>query len=449
MTKDLTTGSPHRVLTLFTVPMLISVLFQQFYNMADNIIAGQFISDAALDAVSISYPITNIYLAVALGINVGISVVVSQLFGAQQMEKMKTAVSTCMIASGAVSALFTVLGVVFAPLLLTVLNTPDVLMASTLSYLRIYTFSLPFIFLYNTATGIFTALGDTITPLIFLIFSSLSNVGLNILFVTGFGMDVAGLGWATFLCQGAAALASFAVLLWRLKKLKTGKYAVFSTQILSTTASLAIPGVLQKSFVSVGNVLIQSVINSFSATVPGIIGGFSSATKLLYLFVNLNAAVDSSVASFTAQNIGAKKFDRVKEGAKAGYLLCLTFCIPATLFFLISPQTAMGIFVPTESTDIIAAGASYLRTVSPFLALVAIKQVCDGVLHGAGAAKMFATTTFIDLIVRVALAYILPIWIGHLGIWWAWPIGWVIGMLVSVYFYRRGKWKNIHLFDNI
>jgi len=449
LTRDLTTGKPQRVLTFFAVPMLISVLFQQFYNMADNIIAGQFISDAALDAVSISYPITNIYLAIALGINVGITVVVSQLFGSQQMEKLKTAISTSIIASLGVSALFTLLGVILAPLLLTALNTPVTLMSPTLSYLRIYTFSLLFIFLYNTATGIFTALGDTITPLVFLIFSSLSNVGLNILFVTAFSMGVEGLAWATFLCQGIAAIASFSVLLWRLNKLKTKRYSLFSLQILITTASLAIPGILQKSFVSVGNVLIQGVVNTLAATVPGIIGGFSSATKLLYIFVNLNAAVDSALASYTAQNIGARKLDRVKDGLKAGYLLCLAFCIPSTLFFLLFPKAAMGIFVPAESTDIIAAGASYLRTVSPFLSLVALKQVCDGVLHGAGAAKMFATTTFVDLFIRVGLAYLLPVWMGYLGLWWAWPIGWVISMFLSVWFYRQGKWKNIHLLDNI
>jgi len=449
VTRDLTVGKPGRVLSTFALPMLISVLFQQFYNMADNIIAGQFISNAALDAVSISYPITNIYLAVALGINIGISVVISQLFGAQQMEKMKTAVSTCIIASFSISALFTILGIAFAQPILAALNTPTAIMAPTLSYLRIYTLSMVFIFLYNTATGIFSALGDTITPLIFLIFSSLANVGLNILFVTAFAMDVSGLAWATFLCQGIAAAASCMLLFVRLKKIPTGPFARFSPHILSTTATVAIPGIMQKSFVSFGNVLIQSVVNGFAAAVPGIIGGFSSATKLLYIFVNLQGAVDSAVASYAAQNIGARKLDRVKDGVKAGYLLCLTFCIPATLFFVFFPEIAMGIFVPAESTDVIAAGSSYLRTVSPFLALVAVKQVCAGVLHGAGAAKMFATTTFIDLFVRVILAYIFSHWMGPLGLWISWPFGWGVGAAVSVYFYRRGKWKDVHLLDNL
>ena len=449
MTKDLTAGKPGRVLTLFALPMLLSVLFQQFYNMADNIIAGQFISDAALDAVSISYPITMIYLAIAHGINVGINVVVSQLFGARSMEKMKTAVSTSLIFTFVLSLSLTGLGLLFSRPLLMALNTPAALLSPALAYLNIYTGGLLFIFLYNTATGIFTALGDTVTPLIFLIISSLTNVGVNILFVTAFSMGVEGLAWATLLCQGAAAIASFSVLLFRLRKLRTGKYEPFSGQLLMTTASVAIPGVMQKSFVSVGNLLIQSVVNSFSATVPGIIGGFSSATKLLYIFVNLNGAAGSALASYTAQNIGAKHLDRVKEGLRAGYLLCLSFCIPATLFFLIAPRIAMGIFVPAESVDIIATGASYLRTVSPFLLVVALKQVCDGILQGAGSTREFTTTTLLDLAARVLLAYIFPIWMGHLGIWWAWPVGWIIGMALSVFFYRRGRWKSIQLLDNL
>jgi len=449
MIKDLSIGKPSRVLTVFALPMLLSVLFQQFYNMADNIVAGQFINDTALDAVSLSYPITMIYMAVALGINVGINVVVSQLFGARQIEKMKTAVSTSLIASVSLALTLTVFGLLLMPALLRALNTPDYLMEPTLRYLNIYTAGLFFIFLYNTSTGIFTALGDTVTPLVFLIISSLSNVGVNILFVTRLGMEVEGLALATLLCQGAAAIASFSVLLTRLRRLNSGKFALFSVPLLLTTASVSIPGIMQKSFVSVGNLLVQSIVNSYAATVPGIIGGFSSATKLLYIIVHLNGGVGSALASYVAQNIGAGKTERVKDGYRCGYILCLSFCVPATLFFLLAPRAAMGIFVPAESGDIISAGASFLLVSAPWLVVVALKQVCDGILHGAGSTREFTTTTFIDLAVRVVLAYLLPLWLGHLGIWWAWPIGWGVGTVVSVYFYYRGRWKNVHLLDHI
>ena len=208
MVKDLTEGRPGRVLALFSVPMLVSVIFQQLYNMADNVVAGQFIGDDALSAVSISYPVTMIYMAAALGINIGCSVVVSQLFGAKRMERMKTAVSTSLLASVALALVLTALGLIFCRPLLGLLNTPEALMEPTLQYLRIYTVGLVFIFLYNTCTGVFTALGDTMTPLIFLVASSLANIGLDVLLVTAVDLGVAGLALATALCQGVAAVVS-------------------------------------------------------------------------------------------------------------------------------------------------------------------------------------------------------------------------------------------------
>ena len=449
MVKDLTVGTPSRVMARFAIPMLISVVFQQFYSMADNIIAGQFISDAALDAVSIAYPVTMIYTAVALGINIGVNVVVSQLFGGKQNQRLKTAVSTSLIATTAVALLLTILGLIFCRPLLAAMQTPESLMEPTLAYLRIYTGGLVFIFLYNTTTGIFSALGDTVTPLIFLVISSLSNVGVNILFVTACGMGVEGLALATFLCQAVAALAAFGVMSVRLKSIPSPPYPRFSWPLLRSVSTLAIPGICQKSFVSVGNLLVQGVVNSFDASVPGIIGGFSSATKLIYFVVYINSSVGSSVASFTAQNMGGGKLDRVMKGLRSGITMCFCLAIPTTAFFCLLPVTAMRIFVPAESVDIIAAGVSYLRIVAPFIVVIAVKQCCDGVLQGAGAAGAFMVSTFSDLILRVALAYILPVWFGHLGVWYAWPIGWVLGTLVSVWFYRRGKWKEVHLLDNI
>ena len=449
MTRDLTVGKPQRVLTIFALPMLLSVLFQQFYNMADNIVAGQFISDAALDAVSVSYPITMIYMAVALGINIGVNVVVSQLFGAKQYEKMRTAVSTSLIATGVLALALSALGLLLSRALLVALHTPDSIMEDTLAYLMIYTAGLFFIFLYNTSTGIFSALGDTITPLVFLIISSLSNVALNIFFVTTCRMGVEGLALATLICQGIAAVASFLVLTRRLKSIRSAPAARFSSHLLLSISKMAIPGICQKSFVSVGNLLVQGVVNSFAATVPGIIGGFSSATKLLYILVLLNGSVGSSLASFTAQNIGAQRMDRLKSGLKASIVICLVMTIPTTLFFLIFPRVAMGIFVPAESVDIISAGASYLTVVAPFVIVVSFKQLCDGILQGAGSAREFMVTTFSDLVLRVLFAYLFPVWMGYLGIWWAWPLGWLIGTVISVYFYCRGHWKNVHLLDNI
>ena len=449
MVKDLTEGRPGRVLALFSVPMLVSVIFQQLYNMADNVVAGQFIGDDALSAVSISYPVTMIYMAAALGINIGCSVVVSQLFGAKRMERMKTAVSTSLLASGALALVLTALGLIFCRPLLGLLNTPEALMEPTLQYLRIYTVGLVFIFLYNTCTGVFTALGDTMTPLIFLVASSLANIGLDVLLVTAVDLGVAGLALATALCQGVAAVVSLAALLRRLGRIESGPWARFSPALLRMISSLAVPGICQKSFVSVGNLMVQSLVNSQAAVVPGIIGGFSSASKLIYFVVYINSAVGSSVASFTAQNIGGKKLDRVGRGLRGGIWLCAAVCVPATAFLLLFSRQAMTIFVPAESGDIIAAGVGYLRIVAPFIFIVAVKQCCDGVLQGAGSAREFMATTFSDLFLRVGLAYLLPVWLGYVGIWWAWPIGWILSAGLSVALYARGHWKRVHLLEQV
>lgn len=449
MVQDLTAGTPGRVLTRFALPSLISVVFQQLYNMADNVIAGQFIGDNALAAVSISYPVTMIYMAVALGINIGCNVVISQLFGAKRMERMKSAVSTSLLASSALALVLTGLGLLFCGPLLNLLNTPETLFGPTADYLRIYTLGLLFIFLYNTCTGIFTALGDTVTPLIFLVVSSLSNIALDILFVRKTTTGVAGLALATTLCQGLAAVVSLGVLLGRLRKLPSGPWEKFSLPLLKVISKMAIPGILQKSFVSVGNLLIQSQVNAFETTVPGIIGGFSSATKLIYFVVYINAAMGSAVASFTAQNMGAGRLDRLRRGLWSGALICLAVTAPAMVLFLGLPGVSMELFVPSSSQDIIAAGITYLRIVAPFIAVLAVKQCCDGILQGAGAAREFMATTFSDLILRVALAYILPVFWGYVGIWWAWPIGWVLGTLLSVYYYRRGRWQDVQLLNTL
>lgn len=268
MLKDLTQGRPGRVLLLYAIPSLISVVFQQLYNMADNVVAGQFLGDSALSAVSVTYPVTMLYLAVALGINAGSNILISQLFGAKRMEDMKTAVSTAMLSCIAISVILMVLGLVFCQPLLRLLSTPVDLIADTSRYLLIYTCGLPFIFLYNICTSVFTALGDTVTPLIFLVISSLSNIGLNVVFVTAVELGVAGLALATFICQAAAGLVSLFVLLRRLHKIPCGRWKRYSLPLLRSLSALAVPSILQKSSISIGNLLIQGLVNSFEATVP-------------------------------------------------------------------------------------------------------------------------------------------------------------------------------------
>ncbi|MEG1917656.1 MAG: MATE family efflux transporter, partial [Oscillospiraceae bacterium] len=447
MAKDLTVGSPGKVLTWFALPMVVSVVFQQFYNIADNVVAGQLISDNALAAVSISYPMTMIYMAFALGINIGCSVVISQLFGSRQFQKMKTGVSTALLATGGVALVLTALGLLLMGPILTLLRTPAEIFSDTRAYLMIYTAGLLFIFIYNICTGTFTAMGDSTTPLIFLILSSVANVFLDVWFVVSFHMGVAGCALATFLCQGAAALAAFVVLRKKLHQLSDEPYEKFSPSLLRQISVLAIPGILQQSFVSVGNLLIQGLVNGYD--LPAIIGGYGAAVKLNTFAVTMLTTLSNSVSSFTAQNIGANQPERVPKGVRGGILLSLCVVLPFFVLYVFFGDVAMRLFVKAESTEVIAVGVTYLRIVAPFYAVAAAKLVCDGVLHGTGAVKCFMATTFTDLIIRVVLAYILPHWFGYVGIWMSWPVGWCVSAALSVWFYTSGKWKGTGFLERL
>lgn len=440
MTKDLTVGHPGKRITLFAIPMVVSVIFQQFYSMADNIIAGQCISDAALAAVGNAYPVTMIYMAVALGINIGCSVVISQLFGAKEYQKTRSAVSTAILTTLGLGLVLTILGLLLSAPLLRLLQTPADIFDDTVAYLNVYTLGLCFIFLYNICTGTFNALGDSITPLVFLIASSLANVFVNLLFVLVFQMGVAGLAWATFLCQGAAASLAFLMLLRKLRRLYRGAYQRFSAVLLKKEAALSIPGILQQSFVSVGNLLIQGVINSQGTVV---IGAFSAVSKLNTFAVQLFMTISNAVSAFSAQNIGAAKLDRVRQGLRYGLLFNLVFSSALGLTFFLGSESVLRIFVSRDSTDILLVGQTFLHLVPCFYPLVCIKLSLDGVLHGAGDARAFMAATLVDLILRTALSFLLTPSLGYYGVWIAWPIGWAAGMALSAWFYFHGRWKQV------
>jgi len=233
MTKDLTVGKPWKVLLTFCIPLLGSVLFQQLYNIADSLVAGKFIGENALAAVGNSYEITLIFLAFAMGCNIGISVIVSQLFGARQYRDMKTAIYTAMIACGTLCAGLMLFGLLLGGWLLECIETPRIVFADSKLYLDIYILGLPFLFFYNVSTGIFSALGDSKTPFWFLACSSTANIAVDILFVTAFHMGVAGVAWATFLCQGVSCILAVTVILSRMKEIPTdGAVPIFSLPIL-------------------------------------------------------------------------------------------------------------------------------------------------------------------------------------------------------------------------
>lgn len=438
MNQDLTVGKPSTVLWKFCLPLFGSIIFQQLYNIADSLVAGKFIGENALAAVGNSYEVTLIFLAFAFGANIGCSVIVSQLFGARRHRELKTAVSTTLIAGGVLCLALMAGGMLLCSSLLHLIHTPENVMADSRLYLDIYILGLPFVFYYNIATGVFSALGDSKTPFIFLAISSTANIAVDILFVTAFRMGVAGVAWATFLCQGVSCVLAMTVMLRRLGKIHPHEKApLFSWDLLGRIALIAIPSTLQQSFISVGNIMIQGVINSFGSSV---MAGYSASVKLNNLVISSMTTLGNGISNYTAQNLGAGKYQRVREGFRAGLKLVWVICIPIVGLYFFAGRTMMSIFMDQPNGEAMTVGIEFLRILAPFYFIAAMKLVCDGILRGAGMMKQFMAATFTDLVLRVILAYVfsLGMGIGSTGIWLAWPVGWCVGAVLSLLFYRRG-----------
>ena len=440
MEKDLTVGNPRTVLWKFCLPLFGSIVFQQLYNIADSLVAGKFVGENALAAVGNSYEITLIFLAFAFGCNIGCSVIVSQLFGARQIADMKTAVHTALLSSAVVCGVLMVVGLAFGTGLLELIRTPEEVMADSALYLSIYVYGLPFVFFYNVSTGIFSALGDSRTPFIFLACSSTSNILADILFVTAFEMGVAGVAWATFLCQGISCVLAVLVVFRRLGKMHTEKTAkIFSWPLFRKFAVIAVPSILQQSFISVGNILIQGAINSFGT---GVMAGYSADVKLNNLVITPFTTLANGVSNYTAQNIGAGKLQRVRSGFQAGIRMVWSLCVPLVLLYFFAGRYLVGFFIDTPTETAITTGVQYLRILSPFYFVVSSKLVADGILRGSSLMGRFMASTFTDLVLRVVLAYVLSTAMGSaLGIWCAWPIGWSVATVMSILFYLRGPWQ--------
>ena len=408
MNKDLTVGSPSKVLWQFCLPMFGSILFQQLYNIADSLVAGKLIGENALAAVGNSYEITLIFLAFSFGCNIGGSVIVSRYFGAKDYNTMKTAVTTALIGTVVLCGALMAVGLLGCRSLLVLIRTPAELMADSAEYLDIYTLGLPFLFLYNVATGIFTALGDSRTPFLFLAVSSTANIAVDVLFVAAFDMGVAGVAWATFLCQGVSCVLSLWVVARRVRAVPSeGERVWFSWKMLGQIAVVAIPSILQQSFVSVGNIIIQSVVNSFGASV---IAGFAAATKL-------NNVLISSLTTLGS--------------------ICLCF----TALYLLAGRQLLMLFMNSPTGEAINTGLTFLQTIAPFYLLLAFKLTSDGLMRGCGMMGRFMATTLSDLFLRVVLAILFSSWLGVNGIWLSWPVGWFVGTVLSMVFYRTSIYR--------
>jgi len=447
MTKrdKLVTGSPFKTLLFFSLPMILSVTLQQFYNICDSMIAGKMISDNSLSAVSATYPITVVYLAIAVGFGVGTNIITARFIGEKKYNNAQSAIYTSLISIFALAIIVTSLGLALLKPLLFMLNVGgQSYYEEAFIYLLFYTWGITFLFIYNVVTSLFQSLGNSRIPLYLLIFSTILNLVLDIIFVkSGFGIK--GIAIATFISQATASIISLIILLIYSKKILNEKGKLFDKRILGTILSIAIPSIIQGSIISIGGVMIQSLINSFG---PNVTAGYGAAYKIVYVIVNIYTVMSNAISTFTSTNAGAGQYDRIKKGFYSGLLICGFLTIIATLIFMIIPKPLLSIFGnENTSEDVVEVGKKFIYCVAPFYIFLCIKIPCDGVLKGSKDMRSFMIATFVDLIIRVVLSYllgnVLPDDYKLLGIFISWPLGWLFGMAISIFAYKQGRWKRL------
>jgi putative MATE family efflux protein len=440
MARDMTRGNPGKTLFFFAVPMILGNIFQQFYNIVDSVVVGNFVGPDALAAVGSSGSITFLFIAIATGMSIGASVFISQLFGAKQYGRMKTAISTILIAMFGLSSVLMVIGLVLNKIILKFMNTPANILADAQTYLQIYFLGIIFLFLYNTLTAIYNALGESKIPLYFLILSSVINVILDLVFVIHFHMGVAGVAWATLIAQGISAILSFVNLINRIKKMNiTEEFTYFVGRDLVGMGRIAIPSTIQQSILSVGMLLVQALVNGYGSVV---IAGYTAATKIDSIAISPMVNVGNAASHFTAQNIGAGKPERVRKGYRAGLIMVAVIGLTIAVLQFLFGEVFLGFFVDAkENPEVIRVGIEYLRVVSSFYFMMGIMNVSNGVLRGAADMKIFMICTLCNLSVRVILAYTASTFIGESAIWWALPAGWFVGFCVAYIRLKSGKWQ--------
>ena len=437
MVTDLTKEHPDKTLWRFLLPMMFSVAFQQIYNIADSMIAGRFAGEDALAAVGASYPITVIFMAFAVGMNLGASVIVSRLFGAGDRKGVKRAVTTAFASSLSLAVILTVYGYFFCRNMMEWIHTPQNIMQDGVLYLKIYVFGLIFLMLYNVCTGIFTALGDSRTPLWFLLGSSAGNIVLDLLFVAKLHWGVAGVAWATFIAQGISAVLALVTLLVRLQKFEgTERVPLFDRKLFVQILAIAVPSIQQQSVLSVGNLFVQDIVNRYGSAV---VAGYSGAIKLNTFAINIFMTLGSCLSSYTAQNIGAGKQERIPMGFRTGLKLSELTALPVVVLYFGLGQQMMGLFLNAESSAAIHAGVMFLWIVSPWYFMIVVKLMTDGIIRGSGAMIYFVIATIPDLILRIGFALMLSPRFGSTGIWMAWPFGWIAATVLTIIFYRKVK----------
>lgn len=434
----MTEGVIWKEILLFSIPLLLGNLFQQLYNAVDSVVVGNYIGAQALAAVGSSAPVINLLVSFFMGLAVGAGVIISRYFGARKKEELHIAVHTSLALTFAAGLVMTLIGVLISPYVLQWVGTPSDVMESSVLYLRIYFLGILSVMVYNMGSGILRAVGDSRNPLYFLIVSSVTNIILDMLFVIVFHMGIAGVGWATLIAQTISAVLTMLLLMRTKEEYQVKlKHIRFHKHMLYEIVRLGLPSGLQNAIVSFSNVIVQSNINAFGSLA---MAGCGSYTKIDGFAILPVMSYSMALTTFTGQNMGAKKYDRVKQGAKTGILMSVITIVCISALLLILGPNVLAIF--SSDPTVINYGLYMMHVLAPGYIFLAISHAFNGIIRGAG-------ITTVPMIVMVTcwcglrMAWILtsvPLFHDIGVVFMGWPLTWIASALWLYLYYRKGNW---------
>jgi len=438
--KDLTTGSPARLIFYFALPMLLGNIFQQLYNTVDSVVVGHFVGKGALGAVGASFPIFFLLISLVIGITMGAGIVLSQFFGAKEYSTVKKVIETTYIFLFWAALVITACGFFAAGWLLRLINTPVEIMPQARLYLQILFIGAVPLFGYNSISAIMRGVGDSKTPLYLLIIATLINIVLDLTFVLVFHWGVAGVSLATVLAQAVSFVAGIRVLNRRQDELLHFHPLSmrFDKSLFRKILRLGLPTTIQQSLVGLGFMALTSIVNSFGTNV---IAAYAAAVRIDSLAAMPAMNFSIAISTFVGQNIGAGKFHRVRQGFKVTLGMSSILSVVTSIVIILSRRSLMHVF--TSDGDVIRLWADYLFIVCAGYIFFSAMFIGAGTIRGAGATFYSMVVTIFSLwLVRIPLSWFLSRHMGVNGIWWGIPLAWIAGFLGAWFYYLSGRWES-------
>ncbi|WP_195237768.1 MATE family efflux transporter [Romboutsia sp. 1001285H_161024_C4] len=423
MTKDMTTGNPVKLILYFSIPLLIGNIFQQFYSMVDTIIVGRFLGVKALAAVGSTSSMIFLIIGFILGLASGFSVLVSQRFGANDEEGVKKAVGSAIVLSVIMTIIITILSIFFTKPLLNLMKTPHDIIDEAYSYIIIIYGGIFVTFFYNIIASILRALGDSKTPLYFLIVASILNIILDLMFIVKFSMGVKGAAYATVISQGVSGILCLIYTAKKFPILRLEKrHFSFNLDFYKKHLNIGIPMALQFSITAVGAVILQGAVNSFGST---IVAAYTAASRVEQLVMQPSVTFGVTMATYCAQNLGANNIERIKEGVKKCTLINIAIGVIGGIILMTLGEYFVKLFVSNSDANVISYATKYLTTVSFFFIPLSLIFIYRNALQGMGYTFVPMMAGVYELLARTIVAFTLPLAIGYTGICLAGPMAWL------------------------